>query len=146
MFYNIGDLASVDETNSILNQEDAEKYVAHVADYPLPYDIALPLFSWVSVFRNNEFSRIISDVSSADLASFYKEEDFYRCKEPENLNGWSIYPEEKLRFETVSKQDITQVLSSIKQYSTQEFNVIYYQINSKVRQEFSASNLQNMSN
>ncbi|MCD6065407.1 MAG: hypothetical protein K0S33_233 [Bacteroidetes bacterium] len=59
MFYNMGDSHKMSGRNSIYNKEDAEKYVGYVSSYPLPLDIALPIFSWQLQFRNEKLSGII---------------------------------------------------------------------------------------
>jgi hypothetical protein len=63
MFYNTGDIDDPDEENSIFRPEDARKYLTGAPkNYPLPLDLALPLFSWALVYRDSEFWKIIPEV------------------------------------------------------------------------------------
>lgn len=60
MFYNTGDVDAEGERNSIFHPEDAMKYVEGAPqNYPLPLDLALPLFSWGLVFREGELWKIV---------------------------------------------------------------------------------------
>ena len=60
MFYNTGDLDNPEAGNSIFLTKDAEKYVFGAPKhYPLPLDLALPLFSWTLVYRGNTLWKII---------------------------------------------------------------------------------------
>lgn len=60
MFYNTGDVDLEGERNTIFHPDDALKYVDGApANYPLPLDLALPLFSWGLVFREGELWKII---------------------------------------------------------------------------------------
>jgi hypothetical protein len=60
MFYNTGDVDQDTERNSIFHPEDARKYLDGAPQkYPLPLDLALPLFSWAQVFREGELWKII---------------------------------------------------------------------------------------
>lgn len=56
MCYNTGDIDSPGESNSILDLEDAKKYLQgkHRA-YPLPLDVALPVFPghWYTGMKNS---------------------------------------------------------------------------------------------
>lgn len=60
MFYNTGDVDEESDHNSIFHPEDALKYLNGAPEnYPLPLDLALPLFSWGLVFREGELWKII---------------------------------------------------------------------------------------
>jgi len=60
MFYNTGDVDEESEQNTIFHPEDAIKYLNGAPkNYPLPLDLALPLFSWGLVFREGELWKIV---------------------------------------------------------------------------------------
>ena len=146
MFYNVGELTSEKETNSILNIETVEKYVASLKDYPLQYDIALPLFSWAVVFNQGKFQRLLNDVSDKDVEKLKKEGDYY------SLEGGGmfaendyLYEDDKIRYETVDEQSLSALAKQIKKYAKQDFNIIYYHINSHVVAQFSAEQIQQIS-
>ena len=68
MLYNTGDIDRWAEKNSIFQPEAARKYLLGApARYPLPLDLALPVFSWALVYRDDELWKIVPD---PDLAEF----------------------------------------------------------------------------
>jgi len=60
MFYNTGDVDEEAERNTVFHPDDALKYIVGAPQkYPLPLDLALPLFSWGIVYREGELWKII---------------------------------------------------------------------------------------
>lgn len=60
MCYNTGDVEAAETNNSIFDSEAVKKYVSGAAQkYPLPLDLALPVFSWILVYRADELWKII---------------------------------------------------------------------------------------
>ncbi len=67
MFYNMGEIGGDEGRMSIFNRPDAEKYAAHLASYPLPFDIALPVFSWSVQVRDGRVVGLLEKIAAADL-------------------------------------------------------------------------------
>ncbi len=67
MFYNMGRLEAMSARASIFNPEDAGKYASSIAAYPLPFDIALPIFSWIVHSREGRVISLIANVDAAEL-------------------------------------------------------------------------------
>lgn len=90
MLYNMGELASFEEENSILNIEKAGLYINHLKNYELPYELALPIFSWSVVFRNHKIIHLNKDILDEDLndtANFSKVSPCrYQCKK--SFSSW----------------------------------------------------------
>ena len=115
MFYNTGDIENPDADNSIFRPQDALKYLNGApADYPLPLDLALPLFSWGLVFRDGELWKIVSEVSELDLSdtSKYQKNQNYKAlsgtgqltfviQKGTFLSGHYLRPGDLLRLESV---------------------------------------------
>jgi hypothetical protein len=76
MFYNMGRLDADAARASIFNAEDAGRYASSVAGYPLPLDLALPIFSWLVQSREG---RVVGLVDDADPAEFDASADFARA-------------------------------------------------------------------
>ena len=64
MAYNTGDWKLPDTRNSIL---DIQAYTDYLPGYPLPLDIALPLFRWTVVYRNGRFLTLLNNVDAAQV-------------------------------------------------------------------------------
>lgn len=67
MMYNMGDLTQIKEQNSIVNPAVAEQYKRNLSDYPIKLDIALPIFSWLVLYRDAKPREIISSFDEALL-------------------------------------------------------------------------------
>jgi hypothetical protein len=67
MYYNMTDWRDIKTKNSIFDAEAANRYIDYVHDYPLPLDLALPIFHWSIVYRNNRFLAIKNNIAQADL-------------------------------------------------------------------------------
>jgi hypothetical protein len=63
MFYNMGKFSSEPDDRAIFDAGAAEKYLGRVHDYPLPLDVALPIWSWTVHVRDD---RVIDLMQSTD--------------------------------------------------------------------------------
>jgi hypothetical protein len=68
MFYNMGRVDADPATNAIFDAAAAEAYLGRVADYPLPLDVALPIWSWVIHVRAGEVEGLLQDTDPTRLA------------------------------------------------------------------------------
>ncbi|TCZ73640.1 hypothetical protein [Flaviaesturariibacter aridisoli] len=67
MAYNMGNLRDPGATNSILDNEELDKYIASADRYPLPLDAALPLFDWYVWFSANHYQGLVHHLESPAL-------------------------------------------------------------------------------
>lgn len=111
MFYNMGDVEAGEEGNSILNNDVAQQYLDDRTDrYPLPLDVALPLFSWGVLFREGKMIRLINNLTVADL----EKDDRLRSTGPNRfevirsgyLDGYYLYQEDEIRIEAVQIKEL----------------------------------------
>lgn len=68
MFYNMGHFDTSATHNSILDLDKADKYIARLKHYPLPVDVALPVFSWGVQMRDGKVIDLLHNFSAADAA------------------------------------------------------------------------------
>lgn len=59
MCYNMGNLKNPDTRNSILEAAELEKYIGNLQEYPLPLDVAFPLFDWKVLYRDRVYKGLI---------------------------------------------------------------------------------------
>ena len=109
MFYNTGDIENPEAGNSIFSIADAEKYlVGAPKNYPLPLDLALPVFSWALVYRDGELWKIIPEVPDAewnDTTRFRRtgnEQPTFAIQKGTFLAGHYLRPDDLLRVEAIS--------------------------------------------
>jgi hypothetical protein len=69
MFYNMGTPTPTTDENSIFTASVAARYLARIGSYPLPLDVALPVFRWTLQFRAGRLVGILDKTALSDLAS-----------------------------------------------------------------------------
>jgi hypothetical protein len=115
MFYNTGDIQNADTTkvfNSIFSGDEVAKYVEGVSPYPLPLDLALPIFSWALVFREGEFWKIIRAAQLSELCDSTlflpvlpskiqrnKGVELFRVRQATFFHGHYLRPDDMIRYE-----------------------------------------------
>ena len=114
MFYNMGDLENWATENSILDLTIAEQYLPSrqsavgSSQYLLPLDIALPIFKWGVIFRNNELVYLINNLSEKemlDTARFIKiKENRFEVKRSTYLGDYYLYEGDLVRLEWVGPE------------------------------------------
>jgi hypothetical protein len=69
MFYNMGSIQADPDSQAIFDADRAAAYLARLSDYPLPLDVALPIYSWVRHVRGDRVVGLMQDTDPADLKS-----------------------------------------------------------------------------
>ncbi len=111
--------------NSILDIKEATAYLGKQATYPLPMDVALPLFAWAVHFKNNEFSALLSLPAPEILTNkLYfaqeNEKNWFTCQRDTLLSDTYIRTGERLRYERASAEDIVKIKDLALQLSPQD--------------------------
>jgi len=107
MLYNTGDLDNPAEENSIFQAAAARRFLDNApSDYPLPLDVALPVFSWALVYRHEELWKIIPDPSPETWADTAHWEAIgpqrFRIRRGTFVGGYYLRPDDRLRVESIS--------------------------------------------
>lgn len=69
MFYNLAPLTSFKTENSIIDLTIGKSYTATLGSYPLPLDVALPVYAWGVVFQDNRFICLVNGITRAEVKS-----------------------------------------------------------------------------
>lgn len=149
MFYNMGEVTNYQETNSILNLEAASKYLDTKKIYPLPMDMALPMFQWGCVFRDQQLVHLSNNLTIAeleDIKRFSKVSDNrYRVVKSTYLQGYFLYEGDEIRHESVSFDQLSSSAELLKQVrNTDEFSMAFYHLDSLSVEHFSPAELKNL--
>lgn len=67
MFYNMGKFSAEPGSRMIFDAESAAKYVARLGEYPLPLDVALPLWSWTVHVRDGAVLDVLQSTDPSEL-------------------------------------------------------------------------------
>ncbi|WP_276133630.1 hypothetical protein [Polluticoccus soli] len=74
MCYNLGGITTPQTVNSVFDLKELEKYL-EVKDYPLPMEIALPVFGWYAWFRGPQFKGVIYETPELVAAGAFSKRE-----------------------------------------------------------------------
>lgn len=118
MVYNMDKLDDHLVDNSIISEETTASYLSNLATYPLPLDIALPIYSWTLLFRNNQLKGIIRNYSLEDFSNStnlkMSDKKRYQVQLDTVFKGYALKKGDNLRFEN---SDFNVILSVANQLS-----------------------------
>ncbi|MDR1154421.1 MAG: hypothetical protein LBL04_06895 [Bacteroidales bacterium] len=146
MCYNMGRLTEYGSRNSILNITDAQDYIRGTDIYPVPVDIALPLFGWGVCFDSNQKYRgLISGLCAEEMQQPYFTEiapGIYRADSAVVLRGSCIRKGDRIRPEEPSIDEIRQVARLAASRIKRSKYVIWYHLDSLLLQKHPDHELQ----
>jgi len=134
MLYNIGDLKNKQQ-NSTLESSIVKQYISSKTDYPLPLNIALPLFSQTVITNNDNKIKIIKNTERNILESdhhFKKIDDLNFIVVKDTLyKGFFLLKGYNLKLE---EMDETVIITSYKLIKESQLNIndiIFYHLDKK---------------
>lgn len=138
MFYNMGKLtADLNGRNSIYNEQDAGKYVSSLTHYPLPLDVALPLFSWSVHIRSGKIIQVYGKIGMKQLSVSRNFErltngNTYRALKSFYLEGIYVKAGDVFKLEELTKPELIRAANQLSAYlkPLENRNIIYYEISS----------------
>jgi hypothetical protein len=149
MAYNMGDIRQPGRRNSIIDPAVAAQYLKGGAQYPLPLDIALPLFSWVVVFDNKDQFQGLLRAAPPELedARLCRDDGgglFSVVKSFQTSGGMSIPAGWSLRLEESKTDDILAVADLLRQAVPKSEFLVFYHLDENIIREWSADDLENI--
>lgn len=149
MCYNLGNISKIKTTNSILDFREAKKYLDYTSHYPLHLDVALPLFGWCLLFRDNAFRGILRDVQPSSVmgnALFERKGDsHFVCIKDVVWNGYSLYKGDVLRLEEPAVKDILHTAAYTSQkIKNEKLHVVLFHCDSLTLKKYSVDDLEAM--
>jgi hypothetical protein len=147
MCYNMGNLKQYGQHNSILNPAEAKKYLTAMEAYPLPLDVALPLYSWCVRFHNRHFTGILRDVTEAQLSAgalFAKTgTNIYTCLRDTLWHGYPLQDGDEIRVEQSLPATVLEMAAYTAQHLKNEYvNIILFSCDSVTLSNFSNNELE----
>ncbi len=145
MCYNMGDLEDWQTENSIFDLKIAEQYLPE-KKYPLPLDIALPLFRWGVVFREGELVRLINGLDASALrdTAFFAQTapSRFAVKNSNYLQGQYLYKGDQLRLEAVAVEDLKKTAHLFNNVShPTSMEVAFYHLDTAIVKRFPAKTI-----
>lgn len=117
MCYNLLSPLEYEDRNSILETKELTAYLKDVPAYPLPLDAAVPVFSWIHVYHNRQFSGMLNR-TEADISAHARQISplWYEVTSEMTIDGRLLRPGDRLKCESVSAGTIKNTLSLLRTY------------------------------
>lgn len=149
MCYNMGNLKDPATKNSIIETVELKKYISGLSNYPLPLDIALPLFDWKVLYRNNVYTGLIQNLPQTVFTSSFteKKDNRYLVLKDTLLQGYNLRKGDIIRDEQSSCKEILSTSATInKQLKNTQLRVSLYHLDSVILSKYTTHELENIYN
>jgi hypothetical protein len=150
MCYNMADWKNIGVKNSIFDIAILEQYIDRLDSYPLPLDVAMPLFRWVVVYRAGRYLQLLNQIDEEQLTkcSFLKNasQNRFVVAQDTTWNGLRFRIGDLLRAESVPFDKLTKgssiILSKIR---TQNSRFAFYHLDSLTISSYTHAQLYQLS-
>ena len=134
MYYNMGAING-DNNNSIYERSIANRYNAYIKSYPLPLQVALPVFSWGLQLRDG---KVIDLLNKINFTQFENDSNFtiltpnrYKVLQPCFKAGYYFQPGDEVKLERVPADDLMDITNQINLYTNRRIGKpIFYDLDS----------------
>jgi hypothetical protein len=132
MYYNMGKIAP-DSLNSIYDREIASAYLSSLKRYPLPINMALPIYSWVIHIRDG---KVIGLKNKIDFNTLKTDTNFVQIKEgwckvrSSNYKRGSFFKKnDLLKQEAISASNLLEMADDLEEHTaTNTEEIIFYDL------------------
>lgn len=148
MCYNVGNIQSIDEDNSIFELAEFKNYVNKKTTYPLAMDFALPAFSWAVIYRFDHLALIVNNVSLEDLennANLEKQKyNTFKVKNDHYFNNSYLYKDDVLRHEAATAAVLKSIIPLFENLKNTNSELIFFDLSNKNALNYSYEDYQNI--
>jgi len=149
MCYNMGNLKNPATKNSIIETAELKKYIGALSAYPLDLDIALPLFEWKVLFRNNAYKGLVQYLPSGvfDRSFATHTGNRYTLLQDTLLNGYELKKGDVLRDERSDYEAVFVSAQTVgKKLRNTRLRVSFYQLDSVLLEKYTPHELETIYN
>ena len=149
MFYNMGVLSPQSKENSIYDYNNAANYIEYIKEYPLPFDVALPVFSWSVLSRHGKGITLLNEITDNNFnrnpAFVGKRGGRYICIKETLLHGTFILPGDEIKVEEISPKTSLKAAKQIAdKLNSDTFNIVVYHFDHSITQHYEKADFQNI--
>jgi hypothetical protein len=147
MCYNMGNLKNPATKNSILEVEELKKYTGNLSAYPLPLDIALPVFEWKVLFRQNQYKGLLQGLhdSSFTNSCCSKIANRFIMLKDTSMQGYEFFKGDIIRKEDSPYDEIIKTLDEVGHHlKNTRVRVVLYHLDSLLLSKYSSHELENI--
>lgn len=132
MYYNMSDIRDPETKNYILDTAVGQRYLQNFAEYPLPLDLALPLYQQTRVIRQGKLVHLANSAEPNAAKTERLEDNHYTVTQGHYWQEYYLYPEDELRVDTVDLKALQQAAQQLKA-TMQPDELIFYTIRDATR-------------
>ena len=141
MYYNTGELADWATTNSILDDATAAPYLRRLAAYPLPLDVALPVFRWGVVFHPAGSIELLNNLTAEDVTTDTNlvrlAADRYEVRRGTYLRGRYVSAGDRIRLESITPENLLTAADRLRAVATPDsLHLIFYQLDALTAERY----------
>ncbi|MCH7407892.1 hypothetical protein MM239_00665 [Belliella sp. DSM 111904] len=132
------------DLNSILDSNLLQNYLQTINDYPLEFDIALPLYSWGIITNHLGKKKLINGVSHQDLeGKEYRKlgAGIYEIQKDVFLRGIWLNKGFVVKVEMISPELLGETKSYLRKTIKRPYGIVYYHLDSLFTHRFSVDEL-----
>ena len=133
-----------DTRNSILDMELLKAYTSNINEYPLDFDVILPIYSWGIVTNHLNKVKLVNGLTEADLQTpmFEKTGDnLYLVKEDGFLQGLYINSGFTVKIETITPELLAEAKQYLDHQIDRDFPWVYFHLSQGYLTRYSIENL-----
>ncbi|SKA86979.1 hypothetical protein SAMN02745130_02771 [Thiothrix eikelboomii] len=114
MYYNMSDIRDPETKNYILDPAVGQTYLQNFEKYPLPLDLALPLYQQTRVIRRGKLVHLANSAEPNAAKTERLDEHHYTVTQGHYWQEYYLYPEDELRVDTVDLKSLQQAAQQLK--------------------------------
>ena len=133
------------DRNSILDMPLLKDYVSSINDYPLDFDVALPIYSWAIISNHLGNIKLINSVSVSDLdtAIFRSiDESHFELQKDYFFRGLYLNKGFILKVEGISPELLQDAKLYLNEKIHRSYDIVYYHLDQSFLKQFTIQNLQ----
>lgn len=126
MCYNLLNPVKNPERNTILDVEEMGKYLDTKINYPIPLDVALPLYSWIQCYEGTRVKGIIHGPIEEYLPLFSHDKGLWYTSEHDTVVRDVYFRKgDRVKMERVSNHDLVKAIDLIKSSGVLKENAVF---------------------
>jgi len=134
MYYNMSAING-NALNSIYDKSVAARYNSYIKSYPLPLDVALPIFSWGLTVRNGKVVELLNKIDRAALQNDSNitrvDNNRFLVKQACFKSGYYFKQNDEIKMEQVSEADLVEIAQQVKKNDNRRIGkLIFYDLDS----------------
>lgn len=133
-----------DTRNSILDMELLKAYTTNINDYPIDFDVILPIYSWGIVTNHLGKVKLINGLTEDDLQTpmFEKQDDnLYLVKEDGFVQGLYVNSGFTIKIETITPELLAEAKRYLDRQIDRDFPWVYFHLSQGYLNRFTIENL-----